>query len=106
MALEDSVPISTNSNSIEQEKVIPSTDEMMERGLGRFGWVEFVQCVLVSFAMFFDAQQSFITIYTDEYQTWHCTNPTTCASDSNICKIPKSSWSWDGPAHLNVLVVL
>jgi len=103
MALDDLVPISTNSNSIEQEKVIPSTDEMMERGLGRFGWVEFVQCILVSFAMFFDAQQSFITIYTDEYQTWHCTNPTTCASDSNICKIPKSSWSWDGPAHKTVI---
>jgi MFS family permease len=103
MANEDLVPILTKSDSIKQEKVIPTTDEMMEKGLGRFGWVEFMQCILVSFAMFFDAQQSFITIYTDDYPTWHCTNSTLCSSDSNICKIPKSSWSWDGPVHKTII---
>jgi len=54
MAIEDSVPVLTNSDSVEQEKVLPLTDSMMERGLGIFGWLEFVQCILVSFAMFFE----------------------------------------------------
>ncbi|XP_045809700.1 organic cation/carnitine transporter 3-like [Trifolium pratense] len=99
------IPILTNSaDSVEQEeKVFPSTDDMIEKGFGRFGWLEFVQCVLISFASFFDSQQSFITIYTDEYPTWHCTNSTLCNSGSNICNIPKSSWSWDGPSHKTVI---
>ncbi|XP_058756757.1 organic cation/carnitine transporter 3-like [Vicia villosa] len=89
--------------SFHQEKVFLSTADMMEKGLGRFGWLGFVQCILVAFTMFFDAQQSFITIYTDDYPTWHCTNSTMCNSDSNICNIPKSSWSWDGPSHKTVI---
>lgn len=62
--------------------------------------MEFLQCILVSFAMFFDAQQSFITIYTDDYPTWHCNDgAAACSAGSEICKLPRSSWSWDGPAH-------
>ncbi|CAK8570461.1 unnamed protein product [Lathyrus sativus] len=84
-----------------KEKVL--MDDMMEKGLARFGWLEFMQCIVVSFASFFDAQQSFLAIYTEEYPTWHCTNSTLCNSDSNICNIPKSSWSWDGPPHKTVI---
>ncbi|CAI8600603.1 unnamed protein product [Vicia faba] len=85
------------------KEVVESIDDMMEKGLGRFGWLEVMQCILVSLASFFDAQQSFITIYTEDYPTWHCTNSTLCNSDSNICNIPKSSWSWDGPSHKTVI---
>ncbi|KAL5073379.1 hypothetical protein RYX36_012363 [Vicia faba] len=85
------------------KEVVESIDDMMEKGLGRFGWLEVMQCILVSLASFFDAQQSFITIYTEDYPTWHCTNSTMCNSDSNICNIPKSSWSWDGPSHKTVI---
>ncbi|KAJ1385217.1 MFS transporter superfamily [Sesbania bispinosa] len=101
--MEDSVPILTKSDSIEQEKLIPSSDEMIERSLGRFGWMEFVQCILVSFAMFFDAQQSFISIYSDDYPTWHCNDFTACSTGSEICKLPKSSWSWDGPSSRTII---
>lgn len=102
--LSDSTCRSMDDNKAnDDEKVSPSSDEMIERSLGTFGWVEFVQCILVSFAMFFDAQQSFITIYTDDYPTWHCTDSTTCNSNSNICKIPKSSWSWDGPVQKTII---
>ncbi|KAI5391324.1 organic cation/carnitine transporter 3 isoform X1 [Lathyrus oleraceus] len=83
-----------------KEKVL---NDMMEKGLGRFGWLEFLQCILVSFASFVDAQHSFITIYTEDYPSWHCTNSTLCNSDSNICNIPKSAWSWDGPSHKTVI---
>ncbi|XP_054816572.1 organic cation/carnitine transporter 3-like [Prosopis cineraria] len=75
----------------------PSLDDMIEQSLGNFGWTQILQSLLVSMAMFFDAQQSFITIYTDAHPRWHCTtsNLTSCSSDSDICKLPRSSWAWD-----------
>ncbi|KAJ1385219.1 MFS transporter superfamily [Sesbania bispinosa] len=101
--MEDSVQTSSKSNPAEQEKMVLSSDEMIEKSLGRFGWMEFMQCILVALAMFFDAQQSFITIYTDDYPTWHCTNLTTCSTSSDICKLPKSSWSWNGPSSKTII---
>ncbi|XP_057457590.1 organic cation/carnitine transporter 3-like [Lotus japonicus] len=94
--------------AVDEAKAAAGGDEqleydMMEKGLGTFGCAEFMQCILVSLAMFFDAQQSFISIYTDDYPSWHCTDFTTCSPGSNICNIPKSSWSWDGPIHKTVV---
>ncbi|BAU03237.1 hypothetical protein VIGAN_UM050900 [Vigna angularis var. angularis] len=59
----------------QQKKMIVSWDEMIEKGLGNFGWTQFLQCILVSVAMFFDSQQLFIGVYTDDYR--HGTAPTT-----------------------------
>ncbi|XP_029125140.1 organic cation/carnitine transporter 2 [Cajanus cajan] len=101
--MEESVAILTDSDSVVQEKLVLSSDEVIENGLRRFGWSEMVQCILVSSAMYFDAQQSFIAIYSDDYPTWHCTDPTTCTSYSNICKLPKSSWAWDGPSSKTIV---
>ncbi|KAH0877645.1 hypothetical protein HID58_065039, partial [Brassica napus] len=53
--------------------------------------------ILVGVALFFDAQQIFITVYTDAYPTWHCLNHTICDhSTSDICRLPRSAWEWDG----------
>ncbi|KAK7313945.1 hypothetical protein VNO77_39152 [Canavalia gladiata] len=95
--MEDSTENLTKSDGcIQQQTMIVSWDEMIEKSLTNFGWKEFLQCMLVSIAMFFDAQQLFIAIYSDNYPTWHCTNHTTiCTSSSDICKLPKSSWAWD-----------
>nr|KYP39421.1 Solute carrier family 22 member 5 [Cajanus cajan] len=86
--MEESVAILTDSDSVVQEKLVLSSDEVIENGLRRFGWSEMVQCILVSSAMYFDAQQSFIAIYSDDYPTWHCTDPTT----SFITGLPQSSF--------------
>ncbi|QCD85583.1 MFS transporter [Vigna unguiculata] len=104
--MEDSVKDATKSSSVlqQQQKIIVSWDEMIEKGLGNFGWTQFLQCILVSVAMFFDSQQLFIAIYTDDYPTWHCTNhTTTCTSNSDICKLPKTSWAWDGPSSKTII---
>ncbi|CAJ1978194.1 unnamed protein product [Sphenostylis stenocarpa] len=102
--MEDSVKDATKSDSVQQQNMIMSLDEMIERGLGNFGWTQFLQSILVSVAMYFDAQQLFIAIYTDDYPTWHCTNhSTTCTSHSDICKLPKSSWAWDGPSSKTII---
>ncbi|KAK2354099.1 organic cation/carnitine transporter [Trifolium repens] len=90
----------SHSNIEQENKPKLSWDEIIEKSLSNFGWMDFLQAVLVSIAMFFDAQQSFISIYTDNYPKWHCTNTDTntnssCSSSSDICKLPRSSWSWD-----------
>ncbi|KAK7327313.1 hypothetical protein VNO80_31555 [Phaseolus coccineus] len=102
--MEDSVKDATKCSSVQQYNMTVSWDEMIEKGLGNFGWRQFLQCILVSVAMYFDSQQLFIAIYTDDYPTWHCTNHTsTCTSHSDICKLPKSSWSWDGPSSKTII---
>ncbi|XP_058761798.1 organic cation/carnitine transporter 2-like [Vicia villosa] len=88
----------SHSNVDQQNKSMLSWDEIIEKSLSNFGWLDFLQAVLVAASMFFDAQQSFISIYTDNYPKWHCTDTTTnssCSSSSDICKLPRSSWSWD-----------
>lgn len=101
--MEGSVQINvpeSHSNIEQEKKPILSWDVIIEKSLSNFGWMDFLQAVLVAVAMFFDAQQSFISIYTDNYPKWHCTNTntntnSTCTSSSDICKLPRSSWSWD-----------
>ena len=101
--MEDSVPILRNSDCIVQEKLIPSWDEAIENGLRELGWSGMAQCILVSIAMCFDAQQSFMAIYSDDYPTWHCTETACTSSRSDICKLPKSSWAWDGPSSKTII---
>ncbi|OMO77882.1 General substrate transporter [Corchorus olitorius] len=79
-----------------------SFDEMIEQNLAGFGRLQWIQAILVSLALFFDAQQTFISIFTDAVPTWHCKNildhdhDTSCSSSSDICNLSNTSWSWDG----------
>uniref|UniRef100_A0A0D3CAR4 Major facilitator superfamily (MFS) profile domain-containing protein n=1 Tax=Brassica oleracea var. oleracea TaxID=109376 RepID=A0A0D3CAR4_BRAOL len=72
-------------------------DSIVEHSLSDFGFWQLFQVILVGVALFFDAQQIFITVYTDAYPTWHCLNHTICDhSTSDICRLPRSAWEWDG----------
>ncbi|CAF1926108.1 hypothetical protein HID58_065042 [Brassica napus] len=72
-------------------------DSIVEQSLSDFGFWQLFQVVLVGLALFFDAFPIFITVYTDAYPTWHCVNHTICDhSTSDICKLPRSAWEWDG----------
>ncbi|KAL5811537.1 hypothetical protein ACOSQ4_028105 [Xanthoceras sorbifolium] len=85
--MEDTTPLICDqySNSIEQvtvnfEQVTPfvSLDEMIEQSLeANFGCAQFVQAVLVSLLMVFDAQQAFLAVYTTTMQSQHGTVQTT-----------------------------
>ncbi|KAI4323282.1 hypothetical protein L6164_022900 [Bauhinia variegata] len=96
-------PVSNEYEIPETETPIPSLDDLIEQNLGNFGWIQFMQSVLVSLSMFFDAQQTFITIYTDSHPSWHCTDHTKCSSDSDICMLPRSAWSWNGPSSMTII---
>ncbi|KAG6625198.1 hypothetical protein I3843_16G075900 [Carya illinoinensis] len=87
------------------EKHLPSLDSTIESVIGNFGWPQFLQAVLVSIAWFFDAQQTFISVFTDAHPTWHCTQlgDESCNSVSNICNLPTNSWAWDLPADTSIL---
>nr|VDD42631.1 unnamed protein product [Brassica oleracea] len=72
-------------------------DNIVEQSLSDFGFWQLFQVILVGVALFFDAQQIFITVYTDAYPTWHCLNHTICDhSTSDICRLPRLAWEWDG----------
>ncbi|XP_054817084.1 organic cation/carnitine transporter 3-like [Prosopis cineraria] len=94
------------SDSKGREASLPSLDDLIEQSLGDFGWRQLLQSLLVSFTMFFDAQQSFITIFTDAHPPWHCTSTDhiTCdPKNSDICKLPRSTWSWDGLSSKTII---
>ncbi|KAK9131618.1 hypothetical protein Scep_011146 [Stephania cephalantha] len=88
-------------------------DDAIERCIGKFGRAQFFQSLLVSAAWLFDAQQTFITVFTDAQPTWHCTTTSTtattessnssCYSAPTQCGLPSSSWAWDSPAHTSTI---
>ncbi|XP_074379783.1 organic cation/carnitine transporter 3-like [Apium graveolens] len=86
------------SKAAEQDS---SLEETIEECIGDFGWIQFLHVVLVSFVWTFDSQQTFITIFTDAQPTWHCLPGYSCSS--NICFLPKNSWSWDKPMRSSIV---
>ncbi|XP_043702431.1 organic cation/carnitine transporter 3-like [Telopea speciosissima] len=95
---------STESEAPLLEKHHPSLDSTIERCIGTFGWAQLLQAILVSFAWAFDAQQTFISVFTDADPTWHCTrlDDELCNWAPNPCGLPRSSWSWDNPLRSSI----
>ncbi|XP_073158985.1 organic cation/carnitine transporter 3 [Henckelia pumila] len=98
--------------SPQKHRRYPSLDDTIEYCIGDFGWMQFLQTTLVSIAWFFDAQQVFISVFTDAEPKWSCNiNDSTssqnfstfCGDKSNICRLPKDAWSWDFPAHTSII---
>ncbi|GFP81664.1 organic cation/carnitine transporter 3 [Phtheirospermum japonicum] len=83
----------------------PSLDDTIEHCIGNIGWAQIVQATLVSFAWFYDAQQTFISVFTDAEPKWSCThnNSTSCTAASNLCELPGDAWSWDSPETTSII---
>lgn len=82
----------------------PSLGSTVELCIGDFNWSQFLQSVLVSIAWLFDAQQTFITVFTDAQPSWHCTSADNdCAATATLCDLPREWWAWDGPAHASTV---
>ncbi|XP_027080857.1 organic cation/carnitine transporter 3-like [Coffea arabica] len=105
---------SSSSSVVAAEASLPSSgtrtstlDDTIERCIGDyFGWTQFLRAILISLAWAFDAQQTFITVFTDVDPTWHCTrNNTTniCSSSSQVCLLPDEAWSWDLPPYTSTI---
>ncbi|CAI9756721.1 unnamed protein product [Fraxinus pennsylvanica] len=93
-------PTESESPRIVEQQL--SLDDMIEHCIGDCRWRQLFQATIASFACFFDAQQSFVSVFTDAEPTWHCTSPSN-SSCKNICQIPRDSWNWDLPAHTSII---
>ncbi|XP_060210221.1 organic cation/carnitine transporter 3-like [Lycium barbarum] len=111
----DSTPLLSTSPSTKnyQDQEFPklndhsSLEEIIEPFFGSCGiaWPQILQVMLVSLACFFEAQQIFITIFTDAIPSWHCTtlNNTSCNPKSNVCQLSYTEWNWDKPIYTSIV---
>ncbi|OWM63523.1 organic cation/carnitine transporter 3-like [Punica granatum] len=97
--------LSNHQPSTPDKKPLLTMDSMIEQCIGKFGWAQLDQAVLVSLSWLFDAQQTFISVFTDSDPAWHCTDPIKCVSGtSDLCGLPDGSWAWDEVAgHSSVV---
>lgn len=73
-------------------------DDTIEHCIGDLGWSQLLQEILISFAWFFDAQQTFISVFTGAQPKWSCKHSSSSCNNANVCDLPRDSWSWDLPA--------
>lgn len=79
-----------------------SLDELIEHCIGDFGWAQFLQASLISLSRAFDAQQTFVSVFTNADPTWHCTS-SLCNSAADLCQLPRNSWTWDMPMDTSIV---
>ncbi|CAH8330245.1 unnamed protein product [Eruca vesicaria subsp. sativa] len=93
---DSSAPLLTNIEDEDTSQPL-TFDKIFEQSLSGFSFSQFLQILLVAVAFTFDAQQIFITVFTDAYPTWHCLDHTVCnPTTTDICELPRSAWEWDG----------
>lgn len=82
-----------------------SLDEAIERYVGSFGPAHLLQAVIVSFAWVFDAQQTFINVFTDRQPSWRCrdASDSVCSTANSPCGLPRAAWEWDIPPQGSVV---
>ncbi|KAF8103105.1 hypothetical protein N665_0188s0061 [Sinapis alba] len=95
---DSSAPLLLTHLEDEEETSPPlNFDKIFEQSLSGFELSQFLQVILVGLASAFDAQQIFITVFTDAYPTWHCVDHTLCTpATTDVCRLPRSAWDWDG----------
>ncbi|GJN11368.1 hypothetical protein PR202_ga29554 [Eleusine coracana subsp. coracana] len=96
-----------SNNKLSSKKKAPSIDDAVEKYIGNTGRMQLMKAIFLAFAWAFDAQQVFISVFTDAEPRWHCTDvdqSTVCsASASSPCAFPAGSWAWDRPAHTSMV---
>lgn len=97
---------SANQSGVAAKKPLPTSgDDTLETYIGGNSSSQLLQAIFVSFAWAFDAQQTFINVFTDAEPAWHCTDPgdAFCSSASSTCGVAPGAWAWDQPAHASVV---
>ncbi|KAL6656769.1 hypothetical protein ACP70R_004549 [Stipagrostis hirtigluma subsp. patula] len=83
----------------------PSIDDTVETYIGATGVIQLLKALLLGFAWAFDAQQVFISVFTDAEPRWHCTGGDGSCSPAmaSPCALPPGAWAWDRPAETSVV---
>ncbi|KAG2540274.1 hypothetical protein PVAP13_9NG539100 [Panicum virgatum] len=104
----DTAPLLT-SHKAKPAKQPPSIDDLIEACIGDTGAMQLLKAVFVAFAWAFDAQQVFISVFTDAEPRWHCAGSaggnSSCAPAAAAapCALPGGTWVWDRPARTSVV---
>ncbi|CAD6343397.1 unnamed protein product [Miscanthus lutarioriparius] len=84
-----------------------SIDDMIEKYIGDTGAMQLLKAVFVALAWAFDAQQVFISVFTDAEPQWHCVgvagNSSCKPAAASPCALPLDTWAWDRPAKTSVV---
>ncbi|WCJ28627.1 organic cation/carnitine transporter 3 [Euphorbia peplus] len=97
---DSSTPLLTQS---QKKSNSPSLDENIENYLSNSNLTQFSIAIFVSISWFFDAQQTFISVFTEAEPKWHPFNDHSVASISDLCELPMGSWEWDKPIYTSVI---
>ncbi|KAL6856115.1 hypothetical protein ACP4OV_018917 [Aristida adscensionis] len=83
----------------------PSIDDTIETYIGATGAMQLLKALLLAFVWVFDAQQVFISVFTDAEPRWHCTGSDASCSPAaaSPCALPPGAWAWDVPAETSVV---
>ncbi|XP_006657833.1 organic cation/carnitine transporter 2-like [Oryza brachyantha] len=87
----------------------PSIDDAIETYIGATGATQLLKAMLLAFAWAFDAQQVFMSVFTDAEPPWHCTGvpangDSSCSpAAASPCALPPGTWEWDRPAETSVV---
>ncbi|KAF8728892.1 hypothetical protein HU200_018187 [Digitaria exilis] len=87
----------------------PSIDGLIETYIGDTGALQLLKAIFVAFAWAFDAQQVFVSVFTDAAPPWHCVgNSSSCTASmtpatASPCALPPDTWAWDRPAETSVV---
>ncbi|KAJ0982978.1 hypothetical protein J5N97_011233 [Dioscorea zingiberensis] len=84
--------MSDNNGQLHQATTM---DEIMDSS-------QLLQAFFISLAWAFDAQQTFVSVFTDAQPSWHCTNSTLICT-ATTCTLPAESWTWDYPKHTSII---
>jgi OCT family organic cation transporter-like MFS transporter 3 len=106
MAETADAPLLTSHEQAKLAKA-PSIDDTIETYIGATGSMQLLKAVLLAFAWAFDAQQVFISVFTDAEPEWHCTGASASCSPAappaSPCALPSGAWAWDRPAETTVV---
>ncbi|KAJ3670276.1 hypothetical protein LUZ60_010600 [Juncus effusus] len=85
--------------------LLSSIDDTIESCISGPRITHIFPSLLVAFAWFFDAQQTFISVFTDAEPAWQCLDPNDkiCSSSSSPCGLDKDTWTWDPTSHSTVV---
>ena len=85
--------------------LLPSCPSDQKNRISSTSAAQLFQAFFVSFAWVFDAQQTFITVFTDSTLVWHLTNFNTSSSytSSSLYSLPAESWAWDRPSKSSII---
>ncbi|KAL1189135.1 Organic cation/carnitine transporter 1 [Cardamine amara subsp. amara] len=78
-------------------------DEVFEQHIGPFGFAEILHALLVSIPLIFDAQTSFISIFSDRQPAARLVETGTTIKSSSLCGLSPEKWEWVGGRKSNVV---